>query len=280
MNVGFIGLGNMGRRIADAQLAAGLGMTVWARNPSSLEPYAETSVEVAASPAEVGAAADVVGICVWDEHDVDEVLLGDQGVFAGLRPGGVVAIHSTIAPEACARLETIAASLGCGLVDAPVSIGARAPRLLVMVGGEVAAVQRCLPVFDAFGDPVLHLGPIGSGQVGKLVNNALLSASIGLGDSAVELGVDLGLDRASLVAALAAGSAGGTWSSFMSRRPTDPAMAGRTDEWARKDVGLALDLTSRHGLSLNRPVLEIGAVGADVVEGKRPQERSLNEDSA
>lgn len=267
MDAGFIGLGNMGRQIVDAQLEAGLGMTLWARRPASLEPYADRDVSVAATPAEVGAASDVVGICVWDEADVDQVLLGDDGVLAGLRPGGVVAIHSTISPKACARLEAAAASRGGGLVDAPVSVGASFPRLLVMVGGDDEVVARCRPALDAFGDPVLHLGPIGSGQVAKLVNNTLLAGQVGLGRDAVRLGADLGLDPGALIAALSAGSSRGTWNAFVSAEGVaDRALAGRTMEWARKDVSLTLDLAEAHALDDDRPVLRLGALGADVVD--------------
>lgn len=268
MDVGFIGLGNMGRQIVDAQLAAGLNVTLWARRPGSLEPYADTAALVAASPKAVGAASDVVGICVWDEHDVDEVVLGDDGVLAGLRPGGVVAIHSTIAPGACRRLEAAAASYGCGLVDAPVSVGANFPRLLVMVGGTADTVTRCRPALEAFGDPVLHLGPVGSGQIAKIVNNTLLAAQIGIADSAVALGEELGLERDALIATLSSGSSRGTWSAFVT--PRSVTTGGRTMEWARKDVGLALGLAEEHGIAGDRPVLEMGALGADVVEGAGP----------
>jgi 3-hydroxyisobutyrate dehydrogenase len=267
MDVGFIGLGNMGRQIVDAQLDAGLPMTMWARREASLDPYADTGARFVGSPAEVGVASDVVGICVWDEADVDEILLGDDGVFAGLRRGAVVAIHSTISPAACKRLEDVASSFGCGLVDAPVSVGATFPKLLVMVGGHADAVARCRPALEVFGDPVVHLGPIGSGQIAKLMNNTLLAAQIGVADSAVELGSDLGLDREALVSVLSAGSARGTWSAFVHGRPAAGLGEGRTQEWARKDVGLAVDLASQRGIASERTILEIGALGADVVEG-------------
>jgi 3-hydroxyisobutyrate dehydrogenase len=266
VNLGFIGLGNMGTRIVTSQLEAGFGMTLWARREASLEPFAGTEAKAASSPAEVGAASDVVGICVWDEHDVDQVLLGDDGVLAGLRPGGSVAIHSTISPSACARLQAEAASRGCLLVDAPVSF-VGTPKLLVMVGGETEAVEACRPALDAAGDPVLHLGPIGSGQIAKLVNNTMLAATIGIGDSALDLGADLGLDRGALLTALSSGSARGTWSVFAAPRPAAAGMSGRTGEWARKDVSLTVELAQEAGLDLDRAVLDLGRRGADVVDG-------------
>ena len=270
MDVGFIGLGNMGARLVELLLAADHHVTVWARRAASTEPFAGR-VDVAASPAEVGAASDVVGVCVWDEHDVESVLDGDSGVFAGLRAGGVVVVHSTIAPDACARFQARALECGFGLVDAPVSVGTNLPKLLVMVGGDAAAVERCQPVLDAMGEPVLHLGPIGSGQIAKLMNNCLLAAEIGLGADAVALGVDLGLDGAALAAALSAGSASGIWAGFVTRSlaaaPATAAGGGRTSEWARKDLGLTIDLVRKAGVDVHRPVLDLGARGADLLDG-------------
>ncbi len=262
VNIGFIGVGNMGTRIVSLMVDAGHHLTLWARRPVSVEPFAD-SCDIAASPAEVGHASELVGICVWDEADVDEVLVGANGVLAGLRPGGLVAIHSTISPAGCRRLQTEATTRGVGLVDAPVSVGAHQPKLLVMVGGESSVVERCRPVFDSFGRPVLHLGPIGSGQIAKLVNNTLLAATIGLADDAVALGGDLGLDESALLDALAAGSSGGTWSGFVRRGR--PPVAGRTREWAHKDVGLTLGLAATAGVDAQREVLRLGARGVEVV---------------
>src|SRR6202011_5492016 len=110
-----------------------------------------------------------------------------------------------------------------------------------------------------FADPVLHLGPLGSGEVAKLVNNVLLAASIGLADDALDLGAALGLDRVALAAALSCGSARGTWSTFLASQPGESgARTGRTGEWARKDVGLTLDAARQAGLDPLRAVLALG----------------------
>jgi 3-hydroxyisobutyrate dehydrogenase-like beta-hydroxyacid dehydrogenase len=264
MDVGFIGLGNMGSRIVTLMLEGGHHVTLWARRPASLEPFVGRT-QTGGSPAEVGEASDVVGICVWDEHDVDEVLLGDEGVLAGLRPGGVVAVHSTVSPAACRRLEAAASERGAGMVDAPVSLGASAPRLLVLAGGEVDAVERCREVFDSFGDPVIHLGPIGSGQIAKLMNNVLLAATVGLADDTISLGGELGLNESALAAALEAGSSRGTWCTLLAGRRAHAAQPGRTGEWASKDVGLTLSVAAEAGIDPSREVLRLGARGADVL---------------
>jgi 3-hydroxyisobutyrate dehydrogenase len=265
VNIGFIGLGSMGSRIVTLMLDAGHHVTLWARRPASLEPFAGRA-DVAESPAGVAAASELVGICVWDENGVDEVVLGEGGVLSGMRAGGLVAIHSTISPAACRRLQAAAADRGIGLVDAAVSVGSRVPRLLVMVGGEPDVVGRCREAFESFGDPVAHLGPVGSGQIAKLVNNTLLAATVGLADDAIVLGRDLGLDETALAEALAVGSSGGTWSGLLARRgsATD-ALPGRTNEWASKDVGLTLKLAAEAEIAPTREVLRLAARGVDVL---------------
>jgi 3-hydroxyisobutyrate dehydrogenase-like beta-hydroxyacid dehydrogenase len=266
MEIGFIGLGSMGSRIVDLLIDGGHHLTLWARRPASLEPFAARARAVP-SPKEVGRASDLVGICVWDEHDVDQVLLGDDGVLAGIRPDAVLAIHSTIPPAACRRLQEIAATRGAHLIDAPVSVGSSLPKVLMLVGGERDTVERCRAALESAADPLLHLGPIGSGQIAKLVNNTMLAATIGLGDDAIAFGADLGLDATALAAALAAGSCRGTWSSFVHRpqpATADPATS-RTTEWARKDVSYALGLAADAGLDQERHVLRLARRGADVV---------------
>src|SRR5580698_3266574 len=125
----------MARRIADA----GFPLTLWARRPESLEPYADTNAATASTPAELGAASDIVGICVTGDSDVEEVLSGADGVLEGMNPGGVVVIHSTVHPDTCVRVAGHATRRGLGVIDAPVSGGGGAAlrrKLLVMVGGE------------------------------------------------------------------------------------------------------------------------------------------------
>jgi 3-hydroxyisobutyrate dehydrogenase len=263
MDVGFIGLGSMGSRIVNLLLAGGHTVTAWARRPVSLEPFAGM-IHEAASPRDVARSSELVGLCVWDEQDIEDVLLRADGVLAGLNPGAVVSIHSTISPAACQRLAHETRQAGGHLIDAAVSVGAALPKVLMMVGGEETAVAKCRPALSAVGDPLLHLGPVGSGQLAKLVNNTMVTATIGLGEDAVAFGAELGLDPAVLAAALAAGSAGGTWTRFVSAtagRPRDP----HATEWARKDVGLAREVAAQAGLVLDRDLLRLADRGIDVV---------------
>lgn len=134
MDVGFIGLGSMGSRIVNLLIDGGHHLTLWARRPESLEPFAGRA-DTASSPAGVARDSDMVGICVWGAQDVEEVLLGENGVLSGARPGTVVAVHSTISPEACRHLGQAAAAHRTQLIDAAVSVGANLPKLLMMAGG-------------------------------------------------------------------------------------------------------------------------------------------------
>ncbi|MER5756388.1 NAD(P)-dependent oxidoreductase [Streptomyces sp. NPDC002088] len=226
---GFIGLGSQGAPMAHRILDAGLPLTLWARRRASLEPFASTKAELASSPAELAASCDVVGVCVVADTDVEGVVLGESGVLAGLRPGAVLAVHSTVHPDTCRRLGALAARRGVHVVDAPVSGGgpaAAAGRLLVMAGGESEAVERCRPVFEAYGDPVVHLGPLGSGQVAKLLNNVLFTANFGIAASALDLGRRLGVAPERLAEVAGHGSAASFALGRLAAAGGDPSRMG------------------------------------------------------
>jgi 3-hydroxyisobutyrate dehydrogenase-like beta-hydroxyacid dehydrogenase len=194
--VGFIGLGDMGGGMAGRIIAAGHPTVLWARRREALEPFAAPNVEFAATPADLAARSDVVGVCVWHDEDVLDVCTRADGVFAGCRPGTVVAIHATVLPSTCAALAA-AAPAGVEVLDVPVSggrAGAEAGTLVVAVGGDADAAARVSPVFGAFGDPVIYMGPLGSGQLAKLVNNTLLAANFALADDALALGRKFGIE--------------------------------------------------------------------------------------
>lgn len=213
MRVGFIGLGSQGAPMARRIVEGGYELTLWARRPASVEAYADTAAKVASTPAELGAASDLVCVCVVGDDDVKQVLEGDDGVLAGMKPGGIIAIHSTVHPATCREIAESAAVQHVSVIDAPVSGGAPAASegtLLVMVGGDENVVAKARPVFKAFADTVVHLGPVGSGQVTKILNNLLFSANLGAALSTLELGESLGVPRNALGEVLARGSATST----------------------------------------------------------------------
>jgi 3-hydroxyisobutyrate dehydrogenase-like beta-hydroxyacid dehydrogenase len=210
MRVGFIGLGSQGGPMARRIVEGGYQTTLWARRAASLEPYADTTAKTAGTPAELAAASDLVCLCVVGDDDVREVLYAENGVLAGLAKGGIVAIHSTVHPNTCAEVAEKAAAQGISVIDAPVSGGAPAVedgKLLVMVGGEEETAERCRPVFATYADPIVHLGPLGSGQVTKILNNLLFTANLGSALSTLQLGESLGIPRVRLAEVLNNGSA-------------------------------------------------------------------------
>ncbi len=246
MRVGFIGLGSQGGPMARRIIDSGYPVTLWARRPASLEPFAGSPAAIAGSPAELAKASDLVGICVASDADVEEVVTGEGGVLAGLGPGGVIAVHSTVHPDTCRRLAAQAGARGIALIDAPVSGGGMAAaegRLLVMAGGEPDAVEFCRPVFATYGDPVVHLGPLGSGQVTKLLNNVLFTAHLATAASALALGQALDVDPRRLADVIAHGSG----SSFALGRIAEAGgtldrMAPIAGPLLQKDVRLLADL--------------------------------------
>jgi 3-hydroxyisobutyrate dehydrogenase len=246
MRVGFIGLGSQGGPMARRIVEAGYETTLWARRVASLEPYADTAAKTAESPAELAAASDLVCLCVVGDDDVREVLYGDTGVLAGLASGGTVAIHSTVHPDTCREIAEKAETHDVSVIDAPVSGGAPAVeegKLLVMVGGEADVVERCRPVFATYGDPIVHLGELGSGQVTKILNNLLFSANLGSAISTLELGESLGIPRDRLCQVLNGGSA-------VSKALGSIAVFGGTLEGLAPIAGALLQKDVRHAASL------------------------------
>ena len=246
MRVGFIGLGSQGGPMARRIVEGGFELTLWARREASLEPYADTAAKTAATPAELGAACDLVCLCVVGDDDVREVLRGESGVLAGLQPGGIVAIHSTVHPDTCRELAESAAGQGVTIIDAPVSGGAPAVEegtLMVMVGGADDVVEKVRPVFATYSDAIVHLGGLGAGQVAKILNNLQFTANLGSAMSTLELGDALGLERQRLCEVLNRGSA-------TSKAISSITMFGGTVEGLAPIAGGLLQKDVRHAASL------------------------------
>lgn len=205
--VGFVGLGSQGAPMARRVIEGGFRTTLWARRPVTLEPFADTTAAIAATRAELGAASDILCVCVVDDAGVDEVLRGTDGALSTMDAGAIVVVHSTVHPATCLRLQADFPALH--FVDAPVSGGgdkAAAGELAVMVGGPGEVVDRCRPVLDTYGDPVVHLGPLGAGQEAKVLNNAIFTAQLGLAAEVFEIARTRGLDPPALATVLARGS--------------------------------------------------------------------------
>jgi len=238
----------MARRIVDA----GFPTTLWARRPESLQPFADTPAATAASLTDLGAASDVLGVCVVDDAGVDAVLRDPDGALLGLADDAVVIIHSTVHPTTCLRLQEDFPTIH--VIDAPVSGGghkAATGELVVMAGGPAEVVDRCRPVLETFGDPVLHLGPLGAGQEAKVLNNTVFAAQLALAAEVFELAADRQLDPAAVAAVLAGGSGRSYAAEVVAGGGYDlEGLAPFAGELLAKDVGILVDCGAPSGSAL------------------------------
>lgn len=252
--VGFCGMGTMGAAMAANVARAGFPLTVWNRTPGRADlPLGEGATE-AATPEAVAEASDIVVLCVSDTPDVEQVLFGDGGVAAGLRPGSLVIDCSTIAPGGTRAFAARLAEADVQLVDAPVSggsEGAEKGTLTIMLGGEDEAVARALPVLEAMGSSITHMGPSGAGQATKAVNQVILSGVyLGVAEGMV-LAIKSGLDAEKVASALAGGAAGSWVLENRSGRMIDNEYPlGFRIALHLKDLVIALELAREVGASL------------------------------
>lgn len=243
---GFIGLGSQGAPIARRMIDAGFPTTLWARRAETLAPYRETPATFASTIEEVGAGADHVGICVVNDDDVREVC---GRLLPAMRPGSVIAIHSTVHPDTCREVARQAKEQGVHLIDAPVSGGspaAEAGVLTLMLGGDEQIIAKAMPVFESFGKLIVRLGDVGAGQHVKLINNSLLVANLGLAYVALEAGKLLEIDKEKLVELLLA-SSGRSFALEVLSRMESPAGFRHGGALLRKDLRLLSELLAeRH----------------------------------
>ncbi|OBI94567.1 NAD(P)-dependent oxidoreductase [Mycobacterium sp. 1465703.0] len=252
MHVGFIGLGSQGGPMARRIVEEGYPTTLWARRPEALEPFADTAAQTAASVAELAAASDLVCLCVVGDADVDELACGQHGLLSAMKPGSVIAVHSTVHPNTCRELAKKAVSAGISVIDAPVSGGGGAAaerRLLVMVGGDTAIVERCRPVFETYADPVVHLGELGSGQTTKLLNNLLFTANLATAASALSLAGALGVEPERLTEVVSRSSGNSFALNALGGIGGLDRLAGVAGGLLQKDVRLVVDLADHAGAS-------------------------------
>jgi 3-hydroxyisobutyrate dehydrogenase len=259
--VGFIGVGVMGRPMARNLLKAGISLTIWARRRAKVEDVVAAGARWADSPAAVGAASDVVITMLPNYPEVEAVTLGSAGILDGLRPGGVVVDMSTIAPQASRRIAAACAERGVDFLDAPVSggtAGAAAGTLTIMVGGDRATFERVRPIFHALGAPehLVHVGPVGSGEVVKLVNNVMAAGIAAAVAEALVMGVKAGVPLETLTRIVGASTgANAQLSTVFPMRVFNGSFAlGFATDLMTKDVELALELAREVGSPL--PVAE------------------------
>jgi 3-hydroxyisobutyrate dehydrogenase len=208
--VGFIGLGIMGTRMAANLRRTGFELVVWNRTAQTARDWAaQHGAEVAGSSAKVAERCDIVITMVVDGDQVESVLLGDDGVARGARPGLLCIDMSTIGPRAARRIAGRLGERGIELMDAPVtgsSPKAEDGTLTIMAGGSSAAFERARPLFEAIGELIVHVGDVGHGQLVKVINNAVAAANTAVVAEALLAGKLAGADLDALVTVMQAGS--------------------------------------------------------------------------
>jgi len=252
--VGFIGLGIMGRGMARNILKAGFPLRVWNRTASRMDELAAEGAGPASSPGDLAFHSDIIITCVSDTPDVEQVLLGEGGVIHGARPGSLVIDMSTISPRATQRIAAHLAERHIHMLDAPVSggsEGAARGTLSIMVGGDVTQFERALPVFQAMGTTITHLGPVGAGQTTKLVNQILVVGHALAMSEALLFAQAGGVDLRKALEAVSGGAAG-SWM-LSNRGPQILARdwrPGFTIDLQQKDLRLVLQEADRLGVPL------------------------------
>lgn len=210
LKVGYIGLGLMGKSIARNILKAGFSLTVHNRSRASVDELVAEGAQRANSPAEVASRVDVVFTNLPDSPDVEKVALGEQGIIEGAHPGLIFVDNSTIKPASARLIAAALAKKGVQSLDAPVSggdIGARQGTLAIMVGGPADALERVMPVFQAMGKTVTHVGDSGAGQIAKCANQIMVAAQMVAMGELLVFAQKAGADPRKVVEAIRGGAA-------------------------------------------------------------------------
>ena len=212
--IGFIGLGIMGKPMSLNLLKAGYEVTVYNRSRPAVDALAAAGAKTASSPKEVSLNSDVVITIVTDTPDVQQVILGPNGVLEGAKKGLTVIDMSTISPKVTRMISAELAKAGAAMLDAPVSggdKGAREGTLTIMVGGPEGAFNDCLPILQAMGKKVVRMGESGAGQLTKLANQILVVGNIMGVCECLVFARKAGLDQKKVIDSLSAGAAS-SWS--------------------------------------------------------------------
>jgi 3-hydroxyisobutyrate dehydrogenase-like beta-hydroxyacid dehydrogenase len=255
-NVAFVGLGVMGAPMARHLAKAGHSVTVYNRTPDkALAWVALYGNRAAPTPREAAEGAEFVFLCVGDDHDVRDVVFGPDGVLAGVEAGAVLVDHTTASASVAKELAEACGEFGVGFVDAPVSggqAGAENGQLTIMCGADDEAYyQLAVPVMMAYGKAASLMGPAGSGQLTKMVNQICIAGVVqGLAEG-INFAMKAGLDPDAVIDVIQYGAA----QSWQMQHRGQTMARGEFDfgfavEWMRKDLGIVLDEANRNGARL------------------------------
>ena len=271
--VAFLCLGVMGAPMAGHLARAGLSVAVYNRTRSRAdawtEEYSKFDVSVAASPAEAARNAEVVFACTGADVDLREITLGETGAVSAMSSGSIFVDHTTASARIARELADVAVQRGIGSLDAPVSggqSGAEQGALTIMLGGDESTYQRVAPLLDHYAKKHLLVGPVGHGQLTKMVNQICIAGLVEALSEGLHFAEEVGLDVNRVVEVISQGAAG----SWQMENRAKTMIEGRFDfgfavDWMRKDLGMALEEAARCGVPL--PVTaQVDARYADLQE--------------
>ncbi len=252
--IGFIGIGLMGKPMSLNLVKAGYDVTVYNRTPEKTKPLAEAGAGVASNPREAAAGADAVITVLLEDHNVEEVILGKDGVIQSLSRGAVVVDMSTISPITTRKITAALEEKGIDMLDAPVSggpIGAEEASLSIMVGGKAEVLERALPVFQKMGKNITHVGDHGAGQVAKAANQIIVSLTLAAVAEALIFAKGAGADPAKVREALLGGFAQSRILELHGKRMLDRDFdPGSKVYTTKKDIEISMTIARKEGICL------------------------------
>lgn len=271
MKIGYIGIGLMGKPICRNIMKAGFPLVVFNRSRPAMTELAAEGAETAESPADVAARVDIVFTNLPDSPDVEKVVLGAGGILAGSHPGLIYVDNSTIKPAVARRIAESLAEKGIDALDAPVSggePGAINGTLTIMVGGKADTLEKALPVFQAMGKTITHIGGPGSGQIAKAANQIMVAAQMVAMGELLVFAQKAGADPQKVVEAIRAGSAQ-CWA--LDVKPQRLFAGIRTPGFKAhmqaKDLNIVLETAREYGVPVPAAALSSQIFNAMVAEG-------------
>lgn len=255
MRTTFAGLGVMGYPMAGFLARAGHEVRVYNRTASKTESWTKQFAgSSATTPAAAAKNAEIVFCCVGNDDDVREVILGEQGVLNGIPSGALIVDHTTASATIAREIHAAAADKGVGFLDAPVSggqAGAENGQLTVMVGGNADDFERAAPVIDSYAKAITHVGPVGSGQLAKMVNQICIAGIVQGLSEGLHFAERAGLDPAVVIESISKGAAQSWQMDNRWRTMVDGEFEfGFAVDWMRKDLGIALEEARHNGARL------------------------------
>ena len=279
MKLGFIGLGVMGRPMALNLMKHGHEMGVYARRPESAKQLADAGARAFSTPAALAKECEVVFTMVTASHDVEQVVLGENGILHGARPGTVLVDMETIAPLTARSIATTLAARGIDMLDAPVSggpMGAQNATLSIMAGGKPAVFERVKPLFECLGKTILHMGDHGAGQITKACNQLLLLVTAQGSAEALALASRCGLDPAKVREVLLGGVAGSRVLELFGKRMVERDFAaGIETRLYHKDLNIVLGLAHELGQAAPAASLTMQHINALMGRGEGGSDLSV-----